>query len=84
MVASALLRNTVSIKELIAATPLVKQRNTVLYKKMFPAIKHSNVQGKIFFRNNFFGSQLFLMSCYFTKIFVHLSVITAVGCFSVC
>ena len=30
MVASALLRNTVSIKELIAATPLVKQRNTVL------------------------------------------------------
>ena len=35
------------------------------------------------FRNNYFGSQPFLMSCYFTRIFVHLPVIVAVCYFSV-
>ena len=29
-------------------------------------------------RNSYFGSQPFLMSCYFTRIFVHLPVIAAV------
>ena len=38
---------------------------------------------KCFFRNNYFWSQPFLMSCYFTRIFVHLSVIAAVCYFSV-
>ena len=52
-------------------------------KKLFPATKRSNLQGKKIFRNNYFGSQPFLMSCYFTKIFVHLPVIAAVCYFSV-
>ena len=38
---------------------------------------------KIFFRNNYFGSQPFLMSCNFTRIFVHLPVIVAVCYFSI-
>ena len=38
---------------------------------------------KIFFRNNFFGSQPFLKTCNFTNIFVHLPVIVAVCYFSV-
>ena len=36
-----------------------------------------------FFRNNYFGSQPFLTSCYFTRIFVHLPVIVAICYFSV-
>ena len=52
-------------------------------KKLFPATKRSNLQGKTFFRNNYFGSHPFLMSCYFNKIFVHLPVIAAVYYFSV-
>ena len=28
-----------------------------------------------FFMNSYFGPHLFLMSCYFTEIFVHLSVV---------
>ena len=35
------------------------------------------------FRNNYFGSQPFLMSCYFTTIFINLSLIAAVCYFSV-
>ena len=38
---------------------------------------------EFFFKNNYFGSQSFLMSCYFTRIFVHLSVIVAVCYFSI-
>ena len=30
----------------------------------------------MFFRNNYFESQPLLISCYFTKIFVHLPVIS--------
>ena len=33
---------------------------------------------KIFIRNKYLGSQPFLMSCYFTGIFIHLPVIVAV------
>ena len=36
-----------------------------------------------FFTSNFFGSQPFLISCYVTRIFVHLPVIAAVCYFSV-
>ena len=46
-------------------------------------MKHSNLQGKNVFRNNYFGSQSFPLSFYFTQIFVHLSVIAAVYYFSV-
>ena len=38
---------------------------------------------KMFFKNNYFGPQPFLMSCYFSKIFVHVSLITAVCYFSI-
>ena len=72
--ASALLKNTVSIEEWLAATTFMKKRNTVLRKKLFPSIKRRK---KCFVTNNYFGSQPFLMSCYLTKIFVHLSVISA-------
>ena len=53
------------------------------WKKLFPAIKHSNLQGKNVFRNNYFESQPFPMSYYFTRIFVHLSVIAAACYFNV-
>ena len=67
-------KNTVSIEEWLARTTFMKIRNTVLRKKLFPSIKRWK---KCFVRNNYFGSQPFLMSCYLTKIFVHLSVISA-------
>ena len=35
------------------------------------------------FRNNYFKSQLFFMSCYFTKIFAHRLVIATVRNFRV-
>ena len=35
------------------------------------------------FRNNYFGSQSFFVSCDFTKIFVHLLIIAAVSNFNV-
>ena len=49
-------------------------------KKLFLEIKYSNLQGKMIFQEQllYFGSQSFLISCYFTKICVHLSVIVAV------
>ena len=72
MAASALLKSTVSLRT--GSPQLNKQRNIVLWKNLFPAIKHTNLRGKNVFRNNFFGSQSFL---YFTKIFVHLSVTAA-------
>ena len=53
MVASALLRNSVSTEQWLAATTFVKKRNTVLWKKLFPSINYSNLQKKMFFRNNY-------------------------------
>ena len=52
-------------------------------KKLVPATKRSNLQGKTFFRKNYFGPHSFLMSFYFTKIFVRLPVIAAVCYFNV-
>ena len=53
-------------------------------KKMFPATKHSNLQGTILlFRKNYFRSQRFLMTCNLTKIILHLSVIEVVCYFSI-
>ena len=67
---------------MVAVTKETKKHCT-LKKKLFPAIKHSNLQGKNVFRNNYFGSQSFPLSFCFTQIFVYLSVITAVYYFSV-
>ena len=69
----------------MAATTFVKYCKEIMYsekKKLFPAIKHSFLRG-IFFRNNYFDSQPFLMSCYFTNILVHLSVIAALCYFCI-
>ena len=72
-----------NIDDWMAAATFVKQRNTATWKKLFLATKRSNLQWKMNFRNKYFGSQPFLMSCYFTKIFVHLPIIGAVCYFSV-
>ena len=82
MAASTPLKNTVFIEEeWIAATKEEKKHCTLT--ELFSAIKHSNLQEKHAFRNNCFGSQPFLLSCYYTKTFVHLSVIVAIFYFSV-
>ena len=52
-------------------------------KETVPTTKHSNLQGKKIFKNNYFGSQPFIISCYFTAIFVHFSVIAPVCYFRV-
>ena len=83
MAASALLKNTVSIEEWIAAATFVKQRNAAAWKKLFPETKRSNLQGKTFFMSNYFGPHPFLMNFYLTKICVHLPVIAVVRYFSV-
>ena len=70
MAASALRKNIVSIQWMSAIKET--KNHCTLEKKLFPAIKHSNLLGKNVFRNNYFGSQPFLLSCDFTKIFVRL------------
>ena len=76
MVASALLRNSVSIEEWLAATTFVKYYTL---KKLFPAI---NYKEKMIFRSNYstldHSLSLRVIIYYFTKIFVHLSVIATV------
>ena len=73
MVAKALLRISVSIKEWLAATIFVKYGTL---KKLFPVI---NYKEKMIFRNNYstLDHSLFLrvITYYFTKIFEHMSVI---------
>ena len=61
----------------------LKIRDTVPCKKLFPAIKHSNLHRISFGGATTLDSSLFLISCFFTKIFVHLSVIAEVCHFSV-
>ena len=51
-------------------------------KKNSSLRRNAAVSNEIFFRNNYFASQPFLMSCYFTRI-LRLPVIVAVCCFSV-
>ena len=60
MVARALLRNSVSIKEWFATTTLVKY---CTLKKLFPAI---NYKKKMFFRNNYstLNHTLFFFFCF--------------------
>ena len=52
-------------------------------KKICSLRLNSVTSKKNFFRSNLFGSQPFLISCFFTRIFVHLPVIVAVCYFSV-
>ena len=75
--------NTVSIKEWWPQ--LLSWNKEALYsgKKLFPAIKHCKIQRKNIFRNYYFGSQSFFMSCHFTKIFVNLLIIAAASSFNV-
>ena len=66
---------------MLATTTSMKERNTVLWKKLFPAITYRNLQVKNVFRKNYstLDHSLFLwdFTYYFTKIFVYLSVIGA-------
>ena len=71
MPAIALLKNTVSLKS--GWQPLLDIKKHCTLKKIFHAVKHSNLQN-----TTTTTSQSFLFSCYFTKSFVHLSVIAAV------
>ena len=74
-------KNIASIEEWMAAITSVKKEtlNSEKNYSLWPTRK------KWLFRNNYFGSQPFLMSCSFTKIFVHqyLPVITALCYFRV-
>ena len=76
MVAKTLLRISVSIEEWLAATTFVKY---CTLKKLFPAI---NYKEKMIFRNNYstLDHSLFLwvITYYFTNIFVHMPVIATV------
>ena len=76
VVARALLKNSVSIEEWLAATTFVK--NCTL-KKLFPAIIYKE---KMLFRNNYSSLDhslfLWVFTYYFTKFFVHLWVSGAV------
>ena len=63
---------------------LKMKKHYTLEKKLFPArFNIVNYIEKMFFRNNYFGSQSFFMSCHFTKIFVHLLIISVVSNFNV-
>ena len=66
----------------MAATTFV-QKETLYSEKNCSLQLNSNLQGKMVFRDNYIESQLFLMSYYFPKIFVHLSVIAVVYYFIV-
>ena len=81
MVASALLRNSVSVEEWLAGTTFLKY---CALKKICPEVTYKE---KMFLRNNYstLDHSLFLwiFTYYFTKIFVHLSIIAAVCYFSV-
>ena len=59
-------KKCVSIEEGLAATTIVKQRNTVLWKKLFPATDYNNLQGENVLEEQllYFGSQSFLMNLY--------------------
>ena len=76
MVLCALLRNSVSIEEWLAATTFVKH---CTLKKLFPAI---NYKDKIFYRSNYFTlDHSRVITYYFTNIFVHLSAVIAAVCY---
>ena len=82
MAAYALLKNTVSIEELMAAATFMIKKTLYSEKKCSLQLNTVSYKGKIIFlRTTTFGSQPFLTSYLFTKIFVHLSVITGV-CYS--
>ena len=77
MVASAPLRNSVSIEDWLAAVTFMKY---CVLKKLFPAI---NYKEKMFFGNNYstLGHIVLMSPYYFAKIFVHLSVLAAAVCY---
>ena len=59
-----------------------KTKHCTLKKKLFPTINYSNLKGKNVLQEQllYCGLQSFIMSCYFTKMFVSLLVIAA-GCY---
>ena len=84
MATRALLKNDVSIEEWLAATTLRNKETQYSEKYSFLRLNPVTYKKKCCTRrNNYFGPQSFLMSCYFTKIFVYLSVISVVCYFNV-
>ena len=81
MVASALLKNSVSIEEWLAETTFVKYRTL---RKLFPAIYYKE---KMIFRNNYSNLDhsffLRVITYYLTKNFARMSVIATAFYFSV-
>ena len=67
----------------MVATTFVKSRNTVLWKKLFPAIKHCKLQRKNVFQAQLLRSKVLIMNCHFTKILVCLLIISAASNFNV-
>ena len=62
---------------------LLWNKETLYTKKNFFLRLNAVTFKEIFFRNNYFKSQPFFMSYYFTRIFVHLPVIVGVCYFNV-
>ena len=56
--------NTVFTEEWMSTTTFVKLRNTALWKKLLPAIKHSKLQIKNVFKYKYFGLQSFLWAVF--------------------
>ena len=95
MAASALLKiNLVSIKECMAATTTEQKMKFSIFcsnvlswnketlhsgKNCSLPLNTVNYEENMFFSNNYFGLQSFFISCHFTKIFVHLLIISAVS-----
>ena len=65
MAASALLKNTVSIEEWMAAATFMTKKHFTL-KKLFPATKRSNLRGK-----SYFLEQLLWLTVLFYKLLFH-------------
>ena len=77
--------NTVSIKEWWPQLLSWNKEALIRKKEKNCSLRLNTVKykGKTFFRNYYFGSQSFFMSCHFTKIFVNLLIIAAASSFNV-
>ena len=58
----------------MTSTNFVKQRSSVIWKKLLPAIKHSKIQRKIFFRSIYSGSKSFFYELLFRQEFQSLLI----------
>ena len=59
------------------------KKHCTLEKNCSLRLKTVNYKEKMFFRHNYFDPDSFVMNCHFTKLFVHLLIISAVSNFNV-